>query len=107
MPLKLPSEEEVTAAEQEFCKRTGLGSQIKRSDIRAALIAASRVNAMRPTESDDERDPTGMLRYYGIINDCHAARDGDCFWSKCPQVRDGEPHKSGRHCPLDVRSVDR
>lgn len=55
----------------------------------------------------DERDPTGMLRYYGIINDCHAQRDGDCDWPKCPQLRDGEPQKSGRHCPLDILSEDR
>lgn len=34
---------------------------------------------------------------------CHAASDGDCFWKSCPQQRDGEPHKSGRHCPLDNR----
>jgi hypothetical protein len=40
-------------------------------------------------------------------NDCHAQRDGDCHWPKCPQLRDGEPHKSGRHCPLDILSEDR
>lgn len=32
---------------------------------------------------------------------CHAQRDGDCSWAECPQLRDGEPEKSGRHCPLD------
>lgn len=32
---------------------------------------------------------------------CQAARDGDCIWTHCPQMRDGEPAKSGRHCPLD------
>lgn len=32
---------------------------------------------------------------------CHADRDGDCVWSGCPQLRDGEPQKTGRHCPLD------
>ncbi len=34
---------------------------------------------------------------------CAAARDGDCSHSQCPQLRDGEPVKSGRHCPLDVQ----
>jgi len=34
---------------------------------------------------------------------CHADRDGDCSWRECPQLRDGEPKKTGRHCPLDVR----
>lgn len=33
---------------------------------------------------------------------CHGARDGDCFDTRCPQLRDGEPAKSGRHCPLDA-----
>jgi hypothetical protein len=31
---------------------------------------------------------------------CHAGTDGDCYWSECPQIMDGEPHKSGRSCPL-------
>jgi hypothetical protein len=34
---------------------------------------------------------------------CRAARDGECVWSECPQLRDGEPVKSGRHCPYDTR----
>lgn len=32
---------------------------------------------------------------------CHAASDGECVWEKCPQLKDGEPKKTGRHCPLD------
>lgn len=32
---------------------------------------------------------------------CAAGRDGDCVHPQCPQRRDGEPLKSGRHCPLD------
>jgi hypothetical protein len=32
---------------------------------------------------------------------CQADGDGDCMWKLCPQHRDGEPRKSGRHCPLD------
>lgn len=31
---------------------------------------------------------------------CHSASDGECFWKGCPQLREGEPHKTGRHCPL-------
>jgi hypothetical protein len=33
---------------------------------------------------------------------CYADRDGDCDHPLCPQLRDNEPHKSGRHCPLDT-----
>jgi len=33
---------------------------------------------------------------------CHAHLDGDCAWKGCPQIRDGEPVATGRHCPLDT-----
>jgi hypothetical protein len=33
---------------------------------------------------------------------CAAGRDGECVHDQCPQLRDGEPVKSGRHCPLDI-----
>jgi hypothetical protein len=32
---------------------------------------------------------------------CGASKDGECVKSWCPQIRDGEPVRSGRHCPLD------
>lgn len=36
------------------------------------------------------------------VNFCRASLgDGECFWEGCPQIHDGEPAKSGRHCPLD------
>lgn len=38
---------------------------------------------------------------------CHSARDGDCNWECCPQNRDGEPHATGRHCPLDLHEEER
>ncbi len=37
---------------------------------------------------------------------CHADRDGDCNHANCPQLRDGEPKKSGRHCPIDTWKDD-
>lgn len=37
---------------------------------------------------------------------CHAARDGECYWTVCPQIRDGEPSATGRHCPLDIHDDD-
>lgn len=50
--------------------------------------------------------PDGVPRL--VFNDrdlhrCHSGQDGDCSWSLCPQNRDGEPVKSGRHCPLDYQ----
>lgn len=38
-----------------------------------------------------------------LITTCQASRDGDCSHAQCPQLRENEPHKSGRHCPLDNR----
>lgn len=35
------------------------------------------------------------------ISLCHADRDGECEWHSCPQLRDKEPERTGRHCPLD------
>ena len=35
------------------------------------------------------------------ITRCQADSDGDCVWSGCPQLRDNEPHATGRHCPWD------
>lgn len=32
---------------------------------------------------------------------CGAANDGECSKAWCPQLRDGEPRRSGRHCPID------
>jgi hypothetical protein len=37
---------------------------------------------------------------------CHAGKDGDCMHQSCPQLRDSEPHKTGRHCPLGIDDSD-
>ncbi len=37
---------------------------------------------------------------------CAAGRDGDCNWNQCPQLHDGEPGATGRHCPLDKEQDD-
>ena len=33
---------------------------------------------------------------------CQAGSDGECNWKYCPQNRDDEPKKTGRHCSLDI-----
>ena len=38
---------------------------------------------------------------------CHAGRDGDCDAAECPQLRDGEPGRTGRHCPIDIHDEER
>jgi hypothetical protein len=41
------------------------------------------------------------VQKYKEEQDCHSQKDGDCNWNFCPQNKDGEPEKTGRHCPLD------
>lgn len=41
-----------------------------------------------------------------ILTTCASDRDGDCSDTACPQIRDGEPHKSNRNCPLWVDPSD-
>lgn len=38
---------------------------------------------------------------------CQSQRDGDCNWIDCPQLRDDEPRRSGRHCPIDIHDEER
>jgi hypothetical protein len=37
---------------------------------------------------------------------CQSDDDGYCSYGLCPQLRDGEPEASGRHCPFDRRPKD-
>ena len=43
----------------------------------------------------------GHIDLQRYVELCHGDRDGDCLHDRCPQVRDGEPISTGRHCPLD------
>jgi hypothetical protein len=43
--------------------------------------------------------PVDLQKY---LERCHADRDGDCCAERCPQIRDHEPEKTGRHCPIDT-----
>lgn len=40
------------------------------------------------------------------VTRCQANSDGDCYSEKCPQLRDGEPAKTGRHCPYDTKESE-
>lgn len=50
-----------------------------------------------------------LPRVFNKVNNenyCHAGRDGECNWVGCPQLRDGEPEATGRHCPLDTHDPE-
>jgi hypothetical protein len=54
------------------------------------------IKAAKRTPADKEgAKPKPLTR-------CAAARDGDCTHAQCPQLRDGEPRATGRHCPIDA-----
>jgi|SRR6185436_15923450 len=65
------------------------------SNSRAVRLAAKE----REPRQEKPIKESASDRY--TLSICHAAKDGDCNWLLCPQIRDGEPAKSGRHCPLD------
>jgi hypothetical protein len=48
---------------------------------------------------------TRIQRWLDVLREitprCQSGQDGECSWNRCPQERDGEPTKTGRHCPLD------
>lgn len=34
------------------------------------------------------------------LTNCACNSDGECVHDQCPQIRDNEPHTTGRSCPL-------
>jgi hypothetical protein len=60
--------------------------------VKAIQSALTEQHAAKPAEAVD---PPSLLG-------CHAGKDGDCTHRQCPQLRDGEPSATGRHCPLDA-----
>lgn len=112
--------------------RAGLGDRVWCEGIRCAAARMTRGTPVRELGLADMRDvgtnraPSGhppeiwagkvssFRREYDQVpipegkSDlrCHSDRDGECAWSDCPQLRDGEPAKSDRHCPLDVKQRD-
>lgn len=53
---------------------------------------------------DEEKPRVHLQNRY--ISNCQADCDGYCEYEGCPQLRDNEPIKTGRHCPLDVCEDD-
>ncbi len=45
-------------------------------------------------------DPTASVMFPEARGRCRSGSDGECDFPGCPQIRDGEPEKTGRACPL-------
>jgi hypothetical protein len=61
-------------------------------------LLASRVESF--AAEPVQQQPEGLLMPPRPQGQCRSHRDGDCDWPGCPQLRDGEPARSGRPCPL-------
>jgi hypothetical protein len=86
-----------TAFEHGLNVKTEVGNvsvKLGKGNLRAAIDAAL-------AQAGKEKP---VAWYEKPLTRCAASRgDGECFHTQCPQLRDGEPKKSGRHCPLDTR----
>lgn len=77
------------------------GNKAKAQLNEIEISLSSKIASLWEAAEEQERLNRGEPRR------CHAARDDECIWSMCPQNRDGEPRKSGRHCPLDTAARER
>ena len=85
--------------------------EMRRRFVQVAAVAVAAVRAidaavpvehkLKPCPGPDEEAERLRLALLPGAG-CHAGRqDGECNWKHCPQARDGESARSGRHCPLD------
>jgi DNA adenine methylase len=76
--------------------------------LAAAEIARKARRKVRESKPAVTPDPLSSAEPGELfeLKRCQAARDGECNDVQCPQLRDGEPAKTGRHCPLDVFCED-
>jgi len=94
------------------CRRATLAAQVARSArgeaegalARLRAVVAGRETARRGAVVEGRTTaPTRAILPVYVNPGCHSDDDGDCVWSECPQLRDGEPKATGRHCPRDMR----
>ena len=85
-----------------------LANKVRSSKTQRAASAADGV--IHVTLERDRAAITPYQRQLIADGHCMADDDGDCGWMKaeweCPQLRDGEPKKTGRHCPRDIHDAD-
>jgi hypothetical protein len=85
-------------------------SNSQRHDVTADAIAAvvSHIGVGKSLTLSQDGVPAVRIVIEDLapLKGCAAARDGDCSHSECPQLRDNEPHATGRHCPLDTHKEE-
>ena len=71
-------------------------------DLRSDMEVLSDMATTAKTEPlADETPPSRFDMNRRQFTRCQADDDGYCEWTGCPQLRDDEPKRSGRHCPWD------
>jgi hypothetical protein len=91
-------------------------SKVKKSDVQGDTrpdglrpCVRARTHGLTLRELGEDAVPerlTPFRKQRAAEGHCMSNREGDCSWAECPQLRDGEPERSGQHCPRDVRDAD-
>ena len=92
---------EAIVAKMQTEKKPGVaqGLQFAVATLRAVLAL---IDGIIPPAAQPASPPMEDSQKHIVADDnyCHAARsDGECNWTHCPQLRDNEPHATGRSCP--------
>lgn len=91
------------------CHKCGHGSDLRADDDLVVCFDEEQC-AKRRSVATAPKAPTPASPADGSAPQAHTCRsgaDGDCYWTGCPQERDGEPGKSGRSCPLLCKDGER
>lgn len=65
----------------------------------------AKARASQPTGAQGVEKAPRISPSRAPLKRCAASRDGDCTHPECPQLRDNEPHATGRHCPIDTTTI--
>lgn len=103
---EVQAERDAARDERDQARREALEEAILRLESRAELFPHQSLASIETRrcighirDMIDKEQTTAVVR---PLTSCAAHRDGECSHPNCPQIRDGEPRKSGRHCPLDT-----
>lgn len=92
---------QVPAMERGFTISTSYGDiEIHAEEAGPLMRAVHRILSRRLVDAAVRKPNT---QRQSPLQRCAAGSDGDCSHAQCPQNRDGEPAKSGRHCLIDIK----
>lgn len=96
-----------TIGGERYVAWTSCEAQAKAREYRRADVRCRREGEELFVHVDDQQRAAQLDGgQEGALTRCAAGRDGECGHKACPQLRDNEPAKSGRHCPLDQEGIE-